>query len=165
MSGGLPFWIERMLSYNQSDTTKEPGKLVKQFGSEYLYPIIPPGYQSTFLITPSNEKYAKGIQAYALIFYRLRFGYIQSGAFNLTLIPGGSKEYDGTISGYQLENGIDYLFFCTTDTTINWSLTNLTPNNQFFEMTSQYLIVSTKTDWELLKQKLYQEGFPYPIPQ
>lgn len=161
----LSYWVETMLTLSSPAGAKNPGRLVKQVGAEYLFPIVPPNTDASFITTPQQAAVIRGLPIYMLILYRIRFGYIVPGAFFLTLVTGGITAYQGTITGYGMEEGIDYLYFMEPDTTTIAYITNLTPLNQRFEMTSQYLIITSERDYTELKNQLEKLNFPYSLPE
>ena len=161
----LSYWIETMLTLSSPAGAKNPGSLAKQVGVEYLYPIIPPAMDTYFTTTPQEAAAARGFPIYMIIPYSIRFGYLIPGAFQLTLVVGGITAYNGTVTGYQLEQGIDYLFFHEPQKQIIVYITNLTALNQMFQMISQYLIISSEGDYVEFKSQLEKLQFPYALPE
>lgn len=143
----------------------DPGALCSDIGVEYLYPIIPPFFSTYFASTIASTIAARNFTAYATVFYRIKFGYIVPGAFNLNIRSGGVSNYSGTITGYALEDGIDCLFFMTPEKFNTFYITNLTPLNQHFEMVSRYLLIQSEADWKLVKKYLKMANFPYKLPE
>ena len=148
----------------------QPGTLLSHVGVEFLYPIVPPGLE-THLTTNVNGVGGRGIgstttfQAYCDIMFRINFGYLIPGAFRMTIVAGGITAYDGTITGTQLEEGIDYLYFLKGNSNVEFYLTNLTNLNQRFEMTSQFLVCTNEEDFRDLRNQLRAIKFPHPIPE
>lgn len=161
----LSYWIETMLTLSSPAGAKNPGRLARQVGVEYLYPLVPPFTETFFTTVPQEAAKLRGLPIYMLIMFRLRFGYMVPGAIMLTLISGGLTNFSGTISGYTLEEGADFLIFAEPQTTITAYITNLTPLNQYFEMISQYLIISSENEYKEFKRQLEKMQFPYAMPE
>jgi len=161
----LSYWIETLLSLSNPPGSRTPGTLARQVGVEYLYPLIPPGLSTYFITTPQIAAQVRGFPMYMGIFYRIRFGYMVPGAFRLTLIAGGIVAYDGTLTGYTMEQGIDYLYFMEPQSSTVAYITNITSMNQRFQMISQYLIISSEEDYRTLKAYLEALQFPYKLPE
>lgn len=160
----LSYWIETLLTL-PAPYSDEPRALVQQIGVEYLYPIVPPNAEAYFITTPPPVAAARGFSFYIGIFYRIRFGDIVPGTFQITIVASGLTAFSGVATGSNLTEGIDYLYFMTPGTSTTVYITNLTNMNQFFEMISQYLIVSTEEDWKILKKYMKAINFPYKIPE
>ncbi|MHB8084333.1 MAG: hypothetical protein ACYDHZ_00710 [Dehalococcoidia bacterium] len=170
----MSYWIEYMLSLPGSEDSVDPGKLVYQVGVDYVFPVVPPNTAASLVTAPpgtppgassrGTTSFTGYYPAEALIFYRMKFGYVDPGAFKLTIIGGGTTAFDGTLTGSFLEEGIDYLYFLTKVDSAKAYFTNLTNVNQYLQLNSQYLVVPSSQNWELLKKYLRQAHFPIPIP-
>lgn len=159
----LPYWIETILSLRKPGGD-EPGNLAKLVAAEYLFPLIPPNTAASFTTTTLPGRNFRGLYAYAEIFYRVQFGNILPGVFQFTAVLSGDTAYNATVTGSSLEQGINYMFFMTPNRNLTSYITNLTNQNQYFEMTSQYLVISTEKDWQTLKKYLLEMQFPYKLP-
>jgi len=160
----LSYWIETMQTLSSPAGALQPGTLARQVGVEYLFPIVPPG-MAAFWRTSVVGGGTRGFPVYMAVFFRIRFGYMVPGAFQLTLIAGGITAYNGTLTGYTLEEGIDYIYFMEPDTVTTAFITNLTNLNQRYEMISQYLIISSEGDYVEFKRQLEKMQFPYSLPE
>lgn len=161
----LSYWIETMLTLSSPAGVKNPGRLVSQVGVEYLFPIVPPGVWTAFVTSPRETAVARGIPIYMIIPYKVNFGYMVPGAFQLTITAGGINAYNGTINGWLMEQGIDMIFFHEPDVQVVYYITNLTALNQYYQQISQYLIVTSEKDYLELKSQLERLHFPYALPE
>lgn len=161
----LSYWIEAMLSLSNPAGTNTPGTLARQAGGEYLFPLIPPNFTVYFVTDIQAGIRLRALPIYMLVMYRVRFGYMVPGAFQLTLVTAGLTAYNGTLTGHFQEEGIDYLFFLEANSALVAYITNLTPMNQYFQMLSQYLIISSEADYVEFKRQLEKMHFPYALPE
>lgn len=161
----LPYWIETILSLSAPAGGRNPGRLASQVGVEYNIPIVPPGVYTSFIIGPQAVAAARGLPIYMIIQYQILFGNMVPGAFELTITAGGINAYDGTLSGNQLINGVDTIFFHEPDVDVVYYITNLTAMNQYYQSTSSYLIVQNEKNYNELKSQLEKMQFPYGLPE
>lgn len=154
-----------MLSLSSPAGAKNPGRLASQIVVEYLFPIVPPGVWAEFIVSPQSAAAARGLPIYMIINYRIKFGYMVPGAFQLTASYGGSAGYTGTMTGHQLEEGADILVFQEPDIQIIFYIVNLTNLNQYFQMNSHYLIITSENDYKEFKNQLERLHFPYQMPE
>ena len=164
----LSFWSETLMTLTRQGSD-QPGNLLAHVGVESLFPIVPPGFE-THVNSNLHEVPIRGIgtptdvAAYSKIFFRINFGYMIPGAFRMTIVTGGITAYDGTLTGTQLEEGIDLLYFLMGNSSVQFSLTDISSVNQRFEMTSQFLVCYNEEDFRDLKNQIRAIKFPYPIP-
>ena len=162
---GLPYWIETFLTLSSPATARNPGRLCSQVGVEYLFPIVPPGLWTRFISTPQMAGATRGLPIYMGIFFKITFGNIVPGVFAMKITAGGGAGYDGTLNGRTLEDGIDTLFFQEPADQLVFYLTNLTDTNQYFQMNSQYLIISSEKDYREFKCQLERLQYPGYLPE
>ena len=159
----LPGLIEKLVSLPR-EVGGEPGTLCSRVGGQYYYPLIPPGMEAWFQTTIEGIPAQRGFTAYCIIFFRLTFGYVVPDVFQLTFVTGGTRAYTGILTGYLIEEGIDYLFMLTPEKSMTAYITNISPMNQSFEMVSHYLVISTEKDYEIFKKNLEKLNFPNLLP-
>lgn len=173
MSNTLPYWIETMRTMPRQGSG-EPGNLLAHAGAEYLFPLIPPGFEAHVLEGGSNALTTtqnRGLgtpqvpTAFAYIFFKINFGYLVPGAFRMQVKIGGVNAYDGTLTGTQLEDGINMLYFMKGDSAVDFYMTNMTNLNQRLEMTSQALLCANEEDYQDMVNQLHGIKFPYPVPE
>lgn len=154
----LPFWVEYLLTVPRKNSSRI-GTLVKQVGSEYYFPIVPPATEAFITTDP-----ALAIPpAYGGIFYRLELGDIVPNAFTLTVVTRGGRAFSGRVQGNVIQAGIDYFFVHAPGDNLTVFLTNITPINQMFQMYSQYLRIETEPDYYEVMEILSKFGL-YAMP-
>lgn len=156
--------VEKLLTLPR-DIGGEPGTLCARVGGQYYYPFIPPGMEAWFQTTIEGIPAQRGYTAYCVLFFHLTFGYVVPDVFQLAFVTGGTRAYQGILTGHLIEDGIDYLFMLTPDKSMTAYITNISPMNQYFEMVSHYLIFSTEKDYGIFKKYLEKLNFPNGVPE
>lgn len=140
---GLPYWVEYLLTVKRENSNL-PGGLVKHVGAEYNFPLIPPG-RSGFFHTDTRTAVPP---RYGTIFFRMSFSNVVPNTIELTLDVHGTTAYKGLLTENSINDGINYFIAQTPDTPLTTYITNISPVYQSLYMNSQYLRISTPTDYE-----------------
>lgn len=117
-------------------------------GTQVIIPLFPPGTTINFTARPLNG-------VYAWFGYATRFGAdMVPDAFTGTVAQYGTTPYSGTLSQINRDDPLEYFVLVTEQEPTYFSLTNISPLTQRFEILGDFIVIPSPTDLKTVMDAL-----------
>lgn len=138
--------LPRIIEYLASQELASGGRLARPARLQFVFPLVPPGFQLVFSIVPP-------FNAYAAIKYAMTYECLP-GTIYLETTQGGDQYIAGTIEADQMRTMIPYFVLYTIGNPINVRLANQSVLAQQAIGTQYMLVIDTVENFGAVQEHL-----------